>query len=96
MPPKLILLNKPYQVLSQFTDNSGKQTLAEFVDIKSVYPAGRLDYDSEGLLLLTDDADVVDEARRRFAGGRWRWIERARFRGYEGESASSSESVNDG
>jgi 23S rRNA pseudouridine2457 synthase len=58
MPSRLILLNKPYQVLSQFTDNSGKQTLAEFVDIKSVYPAGRLDYDSEGLLLLTDDGKL--------------------------------------
>lgn len=58
MPPRLILLNKPFQVLSQFTDTSGKRTLAEFVDIKSVYPAGRLDYDSEGLLLLTDDGKL--------------------------------------
>lgn len=60
---RLILLNKPYQVLSQFTDKHDKQqaakkTLADFVEQKSVYPAGRLDYDSEGLLLLTDDGDL--------------------------------------
>jgi len=61
---RLILLNKPYQVLSQFTDKQGtnsqatKKTLAGFVTQKSVYPAGRLDYDSEGLLLLTDDGNL--------------------------------------
>ena len=51
----LVLLNKPFRVMSQFSPAGSKSTLADFVDIKGVYPAGRLDYDSEGLLLLTDD-----------------------------------------
>jgi 23S rRNA pseudouridine2457 synthase len=55
---KLIIFNKPFQVLCQFTDEAGRKTLADYVDVKEVYPAGRLDFDSEGLLLLTDDGKL--------------------------------------
>jgi 23S rRNA pseudouridine2457 synthase len=68
----LILFNKPYGVLCQFTDRGEppKRTLAEFIRAPNVYPAGRLDFDSEGLLVLTDDgalAHRLTDPRHRLA-----------------------------
>ncbi|WP_415884882.1 pseudouridine synthase [Neptuniibacter sp. QD37_6] len=55
---QLLLFNKPFQVLTQFTTNDDKSTLADFIDQPGYYAAGRLDYDSEGLLILTNEGAV--------------------------------------
>ena len=54
-PMPLILFNKPFQVLCQFTPQAERESLADYLDIPGIYPAGRLDADSEGLMLLTND-----------------------------------------
>jgi 23S rRNA pseudouridine2457 synthase len=63
----IILFNKPFQVLSQFTTDSDKAVLADYIDILGVYCAGRLDYNSEGLLILTDDGKL----QQRIANPAW-------------------------
>ncbi len=76
---RVVLFNKPFGVLSQFTSQDGARTLAEFIDVAGVYPAGRLDKDSEGLLVLTDDgklqAEIASPAHETFKTY-WAQVER--------------------
>lgn len=65
---RMVLFNKPYGVICQFSGDGSRLTLADFIDLPGVYPAGRLDLDSEGLLLLTDDG----KAQARIADPRFK------------------------
>ncbi|NET70367.1 MAG: rRNA large subunit pseudouridine synthase E [Sphaerospermopsis sp. SIO1G2] len=74
---KYILFHKPYGVLSQFTQESPQHiTLKEYIDVPNVYPVGRLDWDSEGLMLLTNDGKLQHRlANPRFAHKRTYWVQ---------------------
>ncbi|APR67113.1 MAG: pseudouridine synthase [Thalassolituus oleivorans] len=74
----LILLNKPFNVLCQFTDKEGRATLSSYISTPNHYPAGRLDYDSEGLLLLTDSGTLqarIADPRHKMTKTYWVQVE---------------------
>jgi 23S rRNA pseudouridine2457 synthase len=70
----IFLFNKPFQVMSQFTDNDGRANLSDYIRIPAIYPAGRLDYDSEGLMILTGDGALqhqISHPRHKLAKTYW-------------------------
>ncbi|HSO08075.1 MAG TPA: pseudouridine synthase [Pelomicrobium sp.] len=75
---RVVLFNKPYGVLCQFTAPAGKRALKDFIDLPGVYPAGRLDLDSEGLVVLTDDGRLqhrISDPRHKLAKSYWVQVE---------------------
>ena len=74
--PNILVFNKPFRVLSQFTDQQERATLSDYISDKGYYPAGRLDYDSEGLLLLTNDGQVQHQiANPRYKMPKTYWVQ---------------------
>ena len=74
----IILFNKPFRTLSQFTDTSGRTTLADYIQVENFYPAGRLDYESEGLLVLTDDNQLksrITDPKHKMSKTYWAQVE---------------------
>lgn len=85
MSRKILLFNKPFGVLSQFTDSEDRKTLADYIDVPEVYAAGRLDKNSEGLLVLTNDGKLqVKIASPKFKKRKRYWVQ------VEGEVSSQS------
>ena len=76
--PRVILFNKPFGVVCQFSPSGAKPTLKDFIGVPRVYPAGRLDTDSEGLLVLTDDGTLqarISNPRHKIEKGYWAQVE---------------------